>query len=262
VPDRSQGERAARAVGEGAAPQAASLASAERMDAAARTAGALAHEIANYFGTVRGTLYLLAEKLGDRAGTREDLDALARTLEGVASFVEALRRFAHPPPLGSGRSDLNAVLREAEPALRGALRPDATLALGLASGPLSVRAEAVRVRELALDLMAAVSHALGPGCRVEVETRLAPPGVAGGPGALLVVRDNGPGLDPERAGRIFEPFVFDRAYDGGLRLPSVYATVAASGGTMAAESAPGSGTTIRVTLPLDAPATGKRGGPR
>jgi signal transduction histidine kinase len=228
------------------------------MDAAARTAGALAHELANYLGTIRGTLYLLGEKLGDRAGAREDLDSLSRTLDGAARFVEALRRFAHPTPLGAGSADLNAVVREAEPAARAAMRPDAELTLDLASGPLQVRGDGARVRELVLDLAGSVSHALGAGARVAIETGPAPHGVAGGPGALLVVRDTGPGLDPERAGRIFEPFVFDRAYDGGLRLPTVYATVAASGGSAAAESAPGTGTAILVTLPLHAPALRRR----
>ena len=223
------------------------------MDAAARTAGALAHEIANYLGTIRATLYLLADRLRNDAGTRDDFDVLARTVDGVAAFVEALRRFAHPPLLGAGPTDLNTVLREAEPALRAALRPGVTLTLTLAAGPLQVRGDAARVRELARDLVAGACHTLGDGGHVEVETRRVPDGVGGTPAALLVVRDDGPGLDPERAGRIFEPFVFDQAYDAGLRLPTAYAMVAGSGGSMAAESEPGAGTTILVSLPLEVP---------
>ena len=238
-------------------PEPSSLACAQRMDAAGRTAGALAHEIANYLGTIRGMLYLLADKLGNQPGTREELDALARTLDGAATFVETLRRFAHPPLLGAGPADLNTVLREAEPALRATLRPDASLKLGLAAGTLNVRGDAARVRELALDLVAGVIHALGAGARVEIATRRAPDGAVAGPAALLVVRDNGPGLDPDRAGRIFEPFVFDQAYDGGLRIPTVFATVARSGGTMVAESEPGAGTVITVTLPLEVPPAGR-----
>jgi len=227
------------------------------MDAAGRTAGALAHEIANYLGTIRATLYLLADRLRDDQGSRDDLDVLARTVDGAAAFVEALRRFAHPPLLGAGPADLSTVLREAEPALRAAMRPGTTLTLILAPGPLPVRGDAPRVRELALNLVAGASHTLGAGGQVEIETRRAPDGVGGMPAALLVVRDNGPGLDPERAGRIFEPFVFDQAYDAGLRLPTVYATVAASGGTMVAASEPGAGTTMLVTLPLEAPPAGR-----
>jgi signal transduction histidine kinase len=256
VASRRRSERSALAVE--AAPEPASVVCARRMDAAARTAGALAHEIANYLGTIRGTLYLVGEKLGDVPGTREDLDALARTLDGAAAFVEALRRFAHPPPLGAGPADLNAVLREAEPALRAAMRPGTSLQLDLAAGPLTVRGDATSVRELAQQLVAGASHTLGAGGHVEIETRRAPGGAGGRPAALLVVRDDGPGLDRERAERIFEPFVFDRAYDGGLRLPTAYATVTASGGAMAADSEPGKGTTILVTLPLDAPAGGLR----
>jgi signal transduction histidine kinase len=238
-------------------PESASLVGAARMDAAARTAGALAHQLANYLGTIRGMLYLVGDRLTEDAAAREDFDVLARAVDGLAAFVESLRRFAHPAPLGAGSADLNAVLREAEPALREALRPGATLVLDLAPAPLEVRGDAARTRELALDLVVAAVHTLGSGGRLQVETSLASGGGGGAPAALLVVRVDGPGLDPERARRIFEPFVLDQAYDGGLRLPTAYETVAASGGTMEAESRPGAGTTIRVTLPL-APATARR----
>jgi len=264
TPGRTGSELASRSNAQrpGPAVEAApASARAERMDAAARTAGALAHEIVNYLGTIRGMLFLLAEKLNQEPGTREELDALTRTVDGAASFVEALRRFAHPPLLGTGPADLNVVLREAEPALRTALRPGQSLTVRLAAGPLPVRADAARVRELAEDLVAGAGHTVGASGRIEIETRRAPD-LRGVPAALLVVRDDGPGLDAERAARIFEPFVFDQAYDAGLKLPTAYAMVTRSGGAMAAESEPGTGTTILVTLPLEPPTAGRTGAAR
>lgn len=52
--------------------------------------------------------------------------------------------------------------------------------------------------------------------------------------------------------------MFDQAYDAGLKMPTVYATVARSGGTMVAESEPGAGTVITVTLPLEVPPAGRQ----
>jgi signal transduction histidine kinase len=221
------------------------------MDAASRTAGALAHEIANYLGTMRTTLYLLADELGTDPEAKQDFDVVVRTVDDATRFVEALRGFANPQPLGQGPANLNAVLQEAEPAMRALMRPGATVSLSLAA-PLEVRGDAPRLRQLALDLVAGAAHALMEDGRVEIETARAPDDAPGVPSALLVVRDNGPGLEPQQAARIFEPFVFDEAFDAGLRLPTVYTTVARSGGTITAESSPGAGTTIRVTLPLGA----------
>ena len=221
-----------------------------RMDAASQTARVLAHELANYLGATRTMLYVLADELSPDPKAREDLDVVARTVDGATEFVEALRRFAHPPTLGRGPADLNAVLREAEPELRALMPPGTTLHLDLAREPLTVPADAAPLRQMVLDLVAGANHTLPGGGRIEVETGRAPDLPDGSAAALLLVRDDGTGLEPGVAARIFEPFVFDSAHDTGLRLPTIYASVVRSGGTIAAQSAPGAGTTIRVSLPL------------
>ena len=76
--------------------------------------------------------------------------------------------------------------------------------------------------------------------------------------AVLDVTDDGPGLAPDAAARVFERFyradaARTRAAGGtGLGLSIVAALVAAHGGTVALESAPGAGATFRVRLPLAA----------
>jgi signal transduction histidine kinase len=221
-----------------------------RVDAASRTARVLAHELANYFGSMRTMLYLLAEELGPDPGAREDLDVVVRTVDNGTRLVEALRRFAHAPSLGAGPSDLNTVLREAEPAMRTALPPGRALAIDLWHGPLPVLCDAAQLRQLGLDLVAGARRAPSGGGRIRVETGPAPDLPDGRPAALLAVHDDAPGLEPEAAARIFEPYVFDDGHDAGLRLPTIYASVVRSGGAIGADSTPDGGTTIRVSLPL------------
>ena len=79
---------------------------------------------------------------------------------------------------------------------------------------------------------------------------------------MLEVADQGQGLTPEQAQRVFERFYrADQARNrksggSGLGLAIVSALVAAHGGTATVDSAPGQGATFRVTLPL-APDTGE-----
>ena len=74
--------------------------------------------------------------------------------------------------------------------------------------------------------------------------------------AVLEVSDEGPGLTPEQAERVFERFyrtdtARSRAQGGtGLGLSIVAAITAAHGGTVEVDSTPGRGTTFRVLLPL------------
>jgi two-component system OmpR family sensor kinase len=77
------------------------------------------------------------------------------------------------------------------------------------------------------------------------------------PAAVLEVADQGPGLTPEQAQRVFERFYrADQARNrntgggNGLGLAIVSALVAAHGGTAMVESEPGQGATFRITLPL------------
>jgi two-component system OmpR family sensor kinase len=76
-----------------------------------------------------------------------------------------------------------------------------------------------------------------------------------GPAVVLEVADRGPGMAPEVASHAFERFyradpARTRHRGGsGLGLSIVAGTVAAHGGTVALETAPGAGTTVRVTLP-------------
>jgi len=66
---------------------------------------------------------------------------------------------------------------------------------------------------------------------------------------VLRVRDNGPGMDAERLGRIWSPFYTSKATGTGLGLALCRKVIEAHGGAIEASSTPGSGTEFLITLP-------------
>jgi signal transduction histidine kinase len=64
----------------------------------------------------------------------------------------------------------------------------------------------------------------------------------------LVVRDTGEGIAPELLARIFEPHFSTRTSGTGLGLAIVRRMVESWGGEISAESVPGTGTQMKVTL--------------
>jgi signal transduction histidine kinase len=68
--------------------------------------------------------------------------------------------------------------------------------------------------------------------------------------ALVTVRDNGPGL-PEGVD-VFQLFVTTKPKGTGLGLSIAQQIVLAHGGELAASSEPGSGTSFRIALPMEA----------
>lgn len=68
-------------------------------------------------------------------------------------------------------------------------------------------------------------------------------------GIELAVSDNGPGIPADFLPRVFDPHFSTRSAGTGLGLAIVRRLVESWGGRVVAESQPGAGTTIRVTLP-------------
>jgi len=71
---------------------------------------------------------------------------------------------------------------------------------------------------------------------------------------LLKFQDNGPGIPPEIADKLFGSFVTARKKNGtGLGLAIVKTIAEEHGGTVVCRSKPGKGTTFELRLPAAAP---------
>lgn len=69
----------------------------------------------------------------------------------------------------------------------------------------------------------------------------------------ILVRDNGCGMSPELAARIFSPFVTTRHTGTGLGMPIVVQIMKDHGGTIDLASIEGAGTTVRLLFPVLVP---------
>jgi two-component system OmpR family sensor kinase len=117
-----------------------------------------------------------------------------------------------------------------------------------------VLGDADRLRQVVDNLLANARVHTEPGTAVHVA-------IAAQAGEVtLAVADEGPGIEPEAARRVFDRFYRvdtsrSRARGGsGLGLAIVASTIEAHGGRVALDSTPGRGTTVTVTLPRAQPA--------
>ena len=170
-------------------------------------------------------------------GLVEDLLLLARLDQGRALCVE-------PVDLAALAAD--AVLDAS------ATHPSRQVSLH-APEPVLVRGDEARLRQVLANLLSnALVHT---DATTSVEVRAARHGDA----ALLDVRDDGPGMQPDNAARAFDRFwradpSRTRARTGaGLGLAIVQSIVAAHHGEVHLDTEPGAGTTVRVVLPLPTP---------
>ena len=183
---------------------------------------------------------------------------LARSMNGIRTeatrmgeLVEdllLLARLDEGRPLRRDPVELVAVAAEAVAAAR-AVGPDWPVELQ-ALEPVEVEGDASRLRQVVDNLLANVRAHTPPGTAVTVSVRR-----SGGSG-IVEVADDGPGMEPELAARVFERFYRtdqsrSRRHGGaGLGLSIVAAIVAAHKGEVAATATPGQGARFSVRLPL------------
>jgi len=156
--------------------------------------------------------------------------------------------------------DLAVLLREAAPIWQRRC-VDAGVVLRLDAAPVTVRTDPLRVRQI-LDGLAENALRVTPvGAPIVFAA-----GPGDGGGALLQVRDGGPGLADDDLGVAFEQGVLFARYRGlrpvgtGLGLALVAGLAARLGGSAAAGHAPEGGAAFTITLPGAAPARPTPGG--
>jgi two-component system OmpR family sensor kinase len=171
----------------------------------------------------------------------------ARRLSLLVDDLLLLARLDQGRPLERAPVDLVELAGEAVDAAR-AVDPGRPLELRT-NGSLVVTGDSLRLRQVIDNLLANVRAHTPPTAAATVSV-----GSENG-SAFVEVTDCGAGLPPDTRERVFERFYRgdasrSRASGGaGLGLAIVKAIVEAHGGTATADSEPGAGTTVRVTLP-------------
>jgi two-component system OmpR family sensor kinase len=191
-------------------------------------------------------------------GARDRPDDLARAMRGIAletgrmhELVEELLLLAELDegrPLAIADVDLSEVVVDAISAAR-AVSADWPVSLRVAD-VVVVRGDAARLRQVVDNLLSNVRAHTPAGTRTSIEI------AARGGRAVLTVADDGPGMPPEQAQRMFERFFRadasrSRTSGGsGLGMAIVHALVTAHHGTVEVATAPGRGLSITISLPL------------
>ena len=215
------------------------------------TAG-IAHEFRNGLATIHGYARLLdLDRLPPDSrpyvlGIRDETDTLGAV---VRNFLN----FARPADMVLATVDTRVIVERAAEEIRG----DAAAR----GGSVTVRGEFVPVLGDEVLLRQAFSNLCRNALEACTEAGVVPvitlESVADRPLRVMriAVIDNGPGVDPAVASRIFMPFVTTRARGTGLGLALVQKIVVTHNGRVTVQSEPGGGTRFIVSLPLIADAS-------
>jgi C4-dicarboxylate-specific signal transduction histidine kinase len=235
------------------------LAHAGRVAIAGELATSLAHEVNQPLAAIvtnaqAGQRYLARDGFA-RADLDEILGEIAQQGRRASEVIRRLREFLRKNQSQRVALDLNQVVRDTLPLLRREIEEqEVRTSLMLQPGLPAVTADPVQLQQVVVNLVKNSCEALSghPQPRhIEIRTSSYDGRVR------MDVSDSGPGLAPEIAARLFQPYVTTKAGGMGLGLAICRSIVEAHGGRLAAEPAPRGGVCFHLDLPADAASEGR-----
>ncbi|TAJ09854.1 MAG: response regulator [Nitrospirae bacterium] len=239
----------------------------QRMEAVGRLAGDVAHDFNNLLTIILGHSELLLKDLDPQAPSFHAVDEISKAAGQASALAQHLLTFSRKQPRQLQRLNLNDLITAQIPALGRVLGNRNRLVTSLTPDLGLVLVDTSQVEQVLLNLCLNAREAMPDGGTVTIETRgvtvdeaFVQRHIQSKPGAyvMLVVTDQGVGMDDYVQAHCFEPFFTTKPKGEatGLGLSTVYGIVKQNGGFVEIVSAPGQGTTFKVYLPCaEAPAS-------
>ena len=233
------------------------LVQSEKMAALGRLVAGVAHEINNPVAFISSSVAPLRRRLETAAAdaspevaqlladAREIVAVMARGAERTAAIVKDLRSFSRLDEATRKRVDLHDGLEVSLRLLESRWRDRIEIHRDYGTLP-PVECDPGQVNQVFMNVLANACDAIPERGNLWLTTR------AEGDRVRVTIRDDGVGMAPEVVSRIFDPFFTTKDVGGGtgLGLAISQGVLAAHGGRIEVESAPGRGATFRIILPL------------
>jgi signal transduction histidine kinase len=233
----------------------------DRLAAVGEMAAVMAHEIKNPLAGIEVLAGLLRRKAPDNPDVQSLVGDIINEAKMANAIVQEVLAFVRPVRLQVDRTSLADAVASAVALADGkSSRGNIAVDLAIPGDLPTLGADQHQLTQVFCNLLINAYEALEGRGRVEIAARIA---ASAADGALLPdghtavatvvvdVADDGPGMPPDVAEKIFNPFFTTKAQGSGLGLAIVRKIVDAHEGRIDMTTADGRGTRFRVTLPVE-----------
>ncbi|HOY61683.1 MAG: Blue-light-activated protein [bacterium ADurb.Bin236] len=236
------------------------LTQSQKMESIGRLAGGVAHDFNNMLSVIIGNSELAMLDLPEDSPLKLNFHEILQASQRSANLTRQLLAFARRQTAEPVILDINETVENMLKMLRTLIGEDIDLVWKPGRSLWKTKIDPVQIDQILANLCVNARDAISGTGKIMVETENiivdeayceSKPEAAPGEYVMLVVSDDGCGMDAETREKIFEPF-FTTKETGkgtGLGLATVYGIVRQNEGFINIYSEPGKGTVCKVCLP-------------
>nr|WP_319393357.1 PocR ligand-binding domain-containing protein [uncultured Desulfobacter sp.] len=236
------------------------LLQAQKLESVGRLAGGVAHDFNNMLSIILGNTEILMDETDPQSLYSENLQEIFKAAQRSAKLTKQLLAFARKQVVDPQVLDLNEVIGEMLKMLRRLIGEDIDLKWLPAQALKPVKIDPSQLDQILANLCVNARDAIKNVGEITIETanidfddEYCKDHIDTMPGyyVMIIVSDNGVGMDKETLANIFEPFFTTKNADkgSGLGLSTVFGIVKQNKGFINVYSEPGQGTTFKIYLP-------------
>jgi signal transduction histidine kinase len=217
-----------------------------KLAAIGELAAGVAHELNNPLTVILGHAQILRGEADDASPASRKLDAIESQALRAAKITRGLLDFSRRREPKHEPVSFNELVPRALELISSKLRGRTiTVKTDLAEDVPEVRGDADQLTQVLINLAGNAIDAMGDQGTLTVRTTVVEDDIE------LEITDTGTGMDSTEVNRIFEPFYTTKpeGKGTGLGLSVTLGILKSHGGSIAVDSTPGRGTTMRVRLP-------------
>jgi signal transduction histidine kinase len=186
-------------------------------------AAGLAHETRNPLNIIRGMAQMISKQADAPAEIREKSRAMVEETDKVTAQLNEFINYSRPREVRRSQLALTSAANEVVRALNYDIE-EKKIRLEVTGDPMTVEADEQLFRQMLFNLVLNATQAVDEHGRIQIVTRK-----SGAAEASLEIRDDGPGVPPERRQEIFKPYFTTHQKGTGLGLAVVQQIILAHG---------------------------------
>ena len=225
----------------------------QRLAAVGEMAAGIAHEIRNPLASMSGSIQVLRQELPLTEEQAQLMDIVLRESERLNDTIKSFLAYARPHRVVLARLDVRRVVQDTATLLRNSadVRNEHVVDIDLPAHPVWFEADENQLRQILWNLATNGLRAMSSGGRLLLSAKVEQE--VDFEELIIAITDEGCGIQPADLDELFQPFRSSFDKGTGLGLAIVHRIVTDYNGSIQVSSTVGTGTTIRVRLPMRSP---------